>query len=630
MEQSYHDLKLRKYPSLDNAHMRIPSLHLHDNKDWNLLQNANQIQSQSLTESNFDAMSFQSFVQSNQSNLGRQFSNHTESPKPLNRTSPEFYHHALTPQSVFRNQSSTKSLNSFDAQDAMETEQQSFPSPAKTEFPRRHSQNLSSIWAKENSLEKTITTKPLVYNPASPYFTPFITSPQFSDRSSYSMSSIWGTPDLGPIGTPFQYGLSTPLTGESKESVPSALYNLREESITLLPSSMIDEAESTQSRSGPMHFTTFTSTAPIVQELTESNFKVDKSKLTDSFFAWVSRDCEELVKKLRLSEDGILKREISMGVIRVLAEKIWKDSQVGYFGMNCGVDVSFTESFNMFVSVDDVTLKPIHCVERLGQLIKQVSIAEMKMMTRLRVPILKLREPISNIKCQIDFQNKFAKYNTDLLRLYTSLDARVRELFILVSYWSNQRKINEPHNGTLSEFCYMLMIINFLQIRGVLPVLQNIRPESDCSVNGDQYDVNGRDVYYFKNLEELGKYWTCSNFEQIGELLVAFFKFYAAEFPVVHGVVSVRVGKVLSKDEKGWTRERQQSQQNDGTKSGRERFWFCVEDPFDIDQNIARTIDKDTLFKVRGEFIRASKYFCEGIAGHGYSVLEKVCESSGV
>ena len=46
-------------------------------------------------------------------------------------------------------------------------------------------------------------------------------------------------------------------------------------------------------------------------------------------------------------------------------------------------------------------------------------------------------------------------------------------------------------------------------------------------------------------------------------------------------------------------------------------FTFLVEDPFDATLNVGRTIDKETLFEVRGEFIRASKILCGGPGDDG-------------
>ena len=44
----------------------------------------------------------------------------------------------------------------------------------------------------------------------------------------------------------------------------------------------------------------------------------------------------------------------------------------------------------------------------------------------------------------------------------------------------------------------------------------------------------------------------------------------------------------------------------------------------DSDYNLGKHIDKETLFTIRGEFIRASKIICSG--GDHDRVLNKICE----
>jgi hypothetical protein len=56
-------------------------------------------------------------------------------------------------------------------------------------------------------------------------------------------------------------------------------------------------------------------------------------------------------------------------------------------------------------------------------------------------------------------------------------------------------------------------------------------------------------------------------------------------------------------------------------------FCITVEDPFELTNNIGRPVDKETLYDVRGEFIRASKILCAGAAsGEEAGILAKLCE----
>jgi hypothetical protein len=78
--------------------------------------------------------------------------------------------------------------------------------------------------------------------------------------------------------------------------------------------------------------------------------------------------------------------------------------------------------------------------------------------------------------------------NSLLLKAYVSIDRRFRDLCFLVrlsaaagvlqprdafvgscrwqiKHWAKRRKVNDPYRGTLSSYGYVLMIINFLQLR---------------------------------------------------------------------------------------------------------------------------------------------------------------------
>jgi hypothetical protein len=42
------------------------------------------------------------------------------------------------------------------------------------------------------------------------------------------------------------------------------------------------------------------------------------------------------------------------------------------------------------------------------------------------------------------------------------------------------------------------------------------------------------------------------------------------------------------------------------------RYFWCIEDPFETTHNLGRVADKDSLFTMRGELMRAAKLLTEG------------------
>ncbi|KAJ3229180.1 hypothetical protein HDU78_009193 [Chytriomyces hyalinus] len=353
----------------------------------------------------------------------------------------------------------------------------------------------------------------------------------------------------------------------------------------------------------------------IVKEIQTSKLRVDESKLTTEYFEQLSRESAELCCAIVPSSEERVRQEVAFRSVLEVARRAFPD-----------MDLSISLGSNAY---DAYT--PAQLVEKLGIVMKNAGMRDVKMLTRARVPIVKIRDAITGIRCDIGFQSKLVLYNTRLLKAYSRIDPRFRELVFIVKYWSKQRNINEPYFGTLSSYCFVLMVIHFLQIRGVLPCLQQIAHDGQ---NVPNITIDEANVYFCEDVDTLvssGK-WTCTNTETVGELVVAFFKYFSAEFPYVHGVASVRTGSVLSKEDKGWTKDRQQEMNRSGTV--KDRYWLCVEDPFETTNNVGRPVDKETLFEVRGEFIRASKILCSaGGVGTGAAyeaTLSKVCERAPV
>lgn len=171
------------------------------------------------------------------------------------------------------------------------------------------------------------------------------------------------------------------------------------------------------------------------------------------------------------------------------------------------------------------------------------------------------------------------------------------------------------------------------------------------------------DCYFFDDLDCLAKVWPDGLLEaagvssldnsqhSLGELLFGFFKFWAHDFDYKLHCASCRLGGVVDKQYKRWVPElvkQQQQQQNidndnerntdqpssnnnepssakkssDTSSSAQEssntnqqppadpryryqRYWFCLEDPFEISHNLGRPVGRDSLYFIRGELLRA-------------------------
>lgn len=232
------------------------------------------------------------------------------------------------------------------------------------------------------------------------------------------------------------------------------------------------------------------------------------------------------------------------------------------------------------------------------------------------------------IQCDINFSNHLALHNTLLLRCYNHCDTRVRSAVLFVKAWAKRRKINSPYHGTLSSYGYVLMVLHYLINIAHPRLAPNLQMAWKPPVRGSptlhETIVDGYDVRFWRSEEEIielaHRGMLNKNRETVGSLLRGFFNYFAHNGPTVphngfvwtHAVLSLRTqGGLLSKQEKGWTGAKTTVIEPTAPgQQGREvkhRYLFAIEDPFEIDHNIARTVVHDGIVAIRDEFRRAHR-----------------------
>ena len=222
------------------------------------------------------------------------------------------------------------------------------------------------------------------------------------------------------------------------------------------------------------------------------------------------------------------------------------------------------------------------------------------------------------IQCDINFSNQLAIQNTTLLRCYTLCDPRVTPVVIFVKAWTKRRKINSPYHGTLSSYGYVLMVLHYLINIVRPPIVPNLQsgPYQGDGLVVDGYDVRfWRDEHEIQRLAAVGEL-TQNRSDTVGSLLRGFFKYYAhpsdGGFQWNSDVLSLRTpGGLLRKEDKGWTGAKtvtvESNVPGEDAKEVRHRYLFAIEDPFEIDHNIARTVVHNGIVAIRDEFRRAHR-----------------------
>ncbi|GKU03093.1 caffeine-induced death protein 1 cid1 [Fusarium langsethiae] len=274
----------------------------------------------------------------------------------------------------------------------------------------------------------------------------------------------------------------------------------------------------------------------------------------------------------------------------------------------------------------------------------------------------------AGVQCDINFSAHLALHNTALLRCYSHTDPRVRPMVLFVKHWAKIRGINSGYRGTLSSYGYVLMVLHYLVNVAnpfVSPNLQLFAPPLPPGLSPVELEnmtsCRGHNVQFWRNEEDILRLARANqltrNNDTIGHLLRGFFEYYAHSnmlststgrgFDWGRDVLSLRTpGGLQTKQDKGWTGAKtvieaqnvgahpppQPSQaastaldvkepagkeiatspkqanvvtKNTDFKEVRHRYLFAIEDPFELDHNVARTVTHNGIVSIRDEFRRA-------------------------
>ncbi|KAJ6782200.1 hypothetical protein PWT90_03705 [Aphanocladium album] len=209
-----------------------------------------------------------------------------------------------------------------------------------------------------------------------------------------------------------------------------------------------------------------------------------------------------------------------------------------------------------------------------------------------KVPIVKIWDPELELACDMNVNNTVALENTRMVRTYVEADPRVRKLAMIIKYWTRRRIVNDAaFGGTLSSYTWICLIIAFLQLRNpaVLPALHQLPyklPKPDGSF-GDFAD----------NMKKIKGYGN-KNKSSEAELLFQFFRFYAHEFDYDKHVLSVRLGRIMTKSDKKWNYALNNQ--------------LCVEEPFNTTRNLGNTADEYSFRGLHLELRRAFDLISQG------------------
>ena len=269
---------------------------------------------------------------------------------------------------------------------------------------------------------------------------------------------------------------------------------------------------------------------------------------------------------------------------------------------NSDVDICLTTKDRVDCELSDM--------EVIKKILEENGITKIRTTPNAKVPICNFVDPETNLSCDINVNNTIALYNTKMIQTYALIDERVKPLIMTIKYFAKQRMLNDAKTGTLSSYCWVNMVINFLQMRKP-PILPCLHAMTKDIPQEERIIVDGIDCTIYTDLDNLRGFGK-DNKETLYELIFGFFKTFACDFDYITDVVSVRSGCYKKKSDNGWN----VSSNNTRIRNN----YFCVEEPFNTTRNLANCANRYSVKGLRWEFKRAFKIL------KARGSLEELCE----
>lgn len=211
----------------------------------------------------------------------------------------------------------------------------------------------------------------------------------------------------------------------------------------------------------------------------------------------------------------------------------------------------------------------LEVLQKLYYAIQSLCRGEPTLILSARVPIVKWKDSLTSIEC--DFTLRIGRHDlkTKFLRIFVDGDARFRPFVLLVKHWSKQRYVGDATRGTLNSFGHTLLVVHFLQALDppMLPIVRLRRSHNAEGALLEQWTI---------------KPFTRRNTMSFGELLFAYFDYFANRFDFERHIVTTRFEKLIpaSAEERALQFQK------------RQRTSFCVEDPLDLTDNVGRNVNR--------------------------------------
>ncbi|XP_077996923.1 speckle targeted PIP5K1A-regulated poly(A) polymerase-like [Glandiceps talaboti] len=248
--------------------------------------------------------------------------------------------------------------------------------------------------------------------------------------------------------------------------------------------------------------------------------------------------------------------------------------------------------------------EPAEIMDLVAKIIKKCApgCKHVKAIKTARCPVVKFTHTESAISCDISINNRLAMENTELLDFYGETDNQVRPFVYTIRQWAKLKGLAGNPNAAgpkLSNYALTLMALYFLQQKDtkIIPTVEELCIKCDDS---EKVIINEWDCSFTRNADKVAFEKSGKNIE---ELLHQFFKFYSS-FDFASFAVCPRTGCPLSVNEVN--NQLFPSNMNFKVTS------LCVQDPFELNHNVAMNVNAVTLKTFMQEIEHALQLFQQG------------------
>ncbi|XP_042859934.1 poly(A) RNA polymerase, mitochondrial-like [Penaeus japonicus] len=197
-----------------------------------------------------------------------------------------------------------------------------------------------------------------------------------------------------------------------------------------------------------------------------------------------------------------------------------------------------------------------------------------------RVPIIKYRQDLTDMECDLSMANRSGFYMSEMLYLYGSMDKRVRPLIFALRRWAKDRHITSPYAGRwVTNFSLTLLILFYLMRTSppVIPPLQTLIKLAGAD------DIRTTESINCTFLRDLKILTASDNKQSLEDLLRGFFEFYD-KFDFKERGLSIVKGDDFTKPEHNA---------------------LYIQNPLERELNVSRNVTLEELERLRTEITHA-------------------------